>query len=482
MNPTVSVIMSAYNKSEKTKRAIESVLTQTYKDFELIVVDDCSTDNTKEVVGAFSDPRLHYIRRNKNFGNDTQPKNDGIKASTGKYISFLDSDNVFLPDHLLILMKEMEKANMDVVYGDRLILSDDNEIEGEPQIGIASDWNPGLLFERNYIDTSDVLIKREALFLVGGFDERYEKYVDWNLWIRMCKAGCTFKHVAKVITNYYLSKDMKSLRVKDEVGKVPFGDTTPIPVFKPKWDGFELEIQLPYLGELKPRKVGIYTLTMNRLEYTKKMYESLKKSGYPFIWLVVDQGSTDGTVEWLQSIEDMEIVLILNPKNVGISRGSNQAVDALMKVNCDFLIKIDNDCEVQTDKWLERMLYIFEAHWQLVLSPYVEGLVDNPGGAPRIAYKKLRKHLIGVTKHIGGIFTMTHKSAYKDFRWNEEDFLHSLQDVVFTQAVQKRGFLCGYIEDMKVLHIRSTEGQKQDYPEYFEARKVQRTTTYEDTK
>lgn len=492
---TVSVIMSAYNKSDKTKRAIESVLKQTYKDFELIVVDDCSTDDTQDVVEAFSHPtddsgsklqdiRIKYLRLDKNFGNDTRPKNIGIKNSTGKYIAFLDNDNEYLADHLMILVKDMEKSGTDVVYGDRLVMSDDPDITIEPEVGIASDWNAGLLFERNYIDTSDVLIKREALFLVGGFDERYEKYVDWNLWIRMCKAGCTFHHIAKVITNYYLSKTMKSLRVKDEVGRMPFGDKAPQQVFRPAWDGFEVEIQLPYLNALPDPKVAVYTLTMNRLDYTKRMYESFKKADYPFTWIVIDQGSTDGTQEWLKSLKVDKTVkrieMMFNGKNTGISHGSNQALDIIEKEDFDFIIKIDNDCEITADMWLSRLLFIFQAHWQIVLSPYVEGLIDNPGGAPRIAYKKLRKHLIGVTKHIGGIFTMTHKNAYRGFRWNEEDFLHSLQDVVFTQDVQKRGYLCGYVEDMKCNHQRTTDGQKNDYPLYFEQRKYEKTHTYQD--
>jgi glycosyltransferase involved in cell wall biosynthesis len=478
----VSVIMSCFNKSDKTERAIESVLAQTYKDWELICVNDASTDNTKELLDSYAkkDKRIRVIHREKNFGNDTQPKNDGVKASKGEYISFLDNDNEFSSDHLMILVKEMEKQPADVIYGDRMVLSDDKDIDITPGVGIASDFKPGLLFERNFIDTSDVLIKREALFLVGGWDERYEKYVDWNLWVRMCKANCTFRHVPKVITNYYLSKSMKSMRVKDEVGKVPFGKTLPEGVFRPKWDGYELEIVLPFLGPVHKPKVAVFTLTKNRFGYTKRMYEKLEHSGYGFDWFIVDNGSTDGSLEWLRKLKPTKniekVTLIENKQNKGISISSNQALDAIGK-DYDFIVKIDNDCEINTSSWLARMLYIFEAHWQIVLSPYVEGLLDNPGGAPRVGYKQLRKHLIGVTRHIGGIFTMTHKSAYDGFRWDEKDFLHSLQDVEFTQDVQKKGYLCGYVEDMKCAHMDTTEGQKKAYPEYFEERKYERTHT-----
>jgi GT2 family glycosyltransferase len=186
-------------------------------------------------------------------------------------------------------------------------------------------------------------------------------------------------------------------------------------------------------------------------------------------------------VEWLKSLSSTKninkVVTIFNKENMGISHASNQALDAIGDT-FDFIIKIDNDCEIFATNWLARLLYIFEAHWQIILSPYVEGLVDNPGGTPRIAYKNFRKNLIGVTKHIGGIFTMAHKSAYKGFRWDEEDFLHSLQDTVFTQEVQKKGFICGYVEDMKCMHMDSTDGQKIKYPDYWEKRKYDRTHIY----
>lgn len=477
----VSIIISTYNRSERLKRAIQSVVDQTYKDWELIVVDDFSTDDTQKVIKSFTkkDQRIKGIRECQNFGTDTHPKNVGILASKGDYIAFLDDDNDYLPDHLMILTKEAEKRpDVDVIYGDRLIIFDDEK--RDPQIGICSDFDAGLLMERNYIDTSDVLIKREALFTVGGFDERYKKYVDWNLWIRMMKAQMKFHHVAKVITNYHIHSDMKSTRVKDHAGETPYGNLIPQRIFKPQWDGFELEIQLPYLGEVKPPKIAIFTLTKDRLEYTKVMFDSLKKAGYPFTWFVIDQGSTDGTVEWLKTLPKTKSItykFTFNETNKGISLGSNQALD-LIGDKYDYILKIDNDCEVYSDKWLSKLLYIFMAHWQICLSPYVEGLIDNPGGTPRLGYKNLRGHLLGMTNHIGGIFVMTHKSVYKDFRWPTDDFLHGMQDVVFSQEAQKRGFLVGYVEDMRVGHIDTTQGQKEKYPDYFKKRIYERTHTF----
>jgi len=466
--------MSTYNRPEKLKRAIESVINQTYKDWELIVVHDGKKEGEPVYFQRYAAQIQHFYI--DHFGNDTKPKNTGILKSTGDYIAFLDDDNEYKPEHLAILAKAAEQnPDIDVLYGDRLIVSDD-EKDFTPQVGIASNFDAGLLFERNYIDTSDVLIKREALFLVGGWDERYRKYVDWNLWIRMTKAGLKFLHIPKLITLYHIHKQMKSLQVKDKVGQRPFGDTEPTKVFTPEWDGYELEIVLPYLGEKPLPKVAIFTLTMNRLEYTKVMYESLRKSGYPFDWYVIDQGSTDETVSWLTSLKDKTIHLTQLKENIGISKGSNLALNQIGD-KYDFVLKIDNDAELLTNDWLLKLLRIFEAHWQIILSPYVEGLEENIGGSPRLAYRQLRSHLVGVTPHIGGLFVMAHKSAYKDFRWDEKDFLHGMQDLVFSREIQKKGYLVAYVEDMRVAHQKGTLGQKKEYPEYFKHRVYERTHT-----
>ena len=295
MKPKISVIITTHNgRKDRLKKAIDSVISQTFKDWELIVVDDHSMDGTYAMIETeyLEKYPITYIYRDSNFGNDTKPKNEGTLASKGDYIAYLDSDNDYWNEHLQILYKEAQNhPEIDVFYGDRMVISDDEPME--PTVGVASDFDQALLFGRNYIDTSDVLIKREALFEVGGWDERYRKYVDWNLWIRMTKAQLKFLHIPKIITNYHLHKDMKSLTVKDEVGNSPLLTNPKEPVFKPQWDPFELEIKLPYLGEITPPKVAVFSLFMGRKEYQKVMMKSLERSGYPLDHFIVAQSPED---------------------------------------------------------------------------------------------------------------------------------------------------------------------------------------------
>src|ERR1017187_7936626 len=99
VNPTVSVVIPTYNRARILPRAVKSVVSQTLEDWELLVVDDGSADDTEQVVAAFGDSRIHYIRHERNRGQSAA-QNTGIRASRGTYVAFLDSDDEWLPEKL----------------------------------------------------------------------------------------------------------------------------------------------------------------------------------------------------------------------------------------------------------------------------------------------------------------------------------------------------------------------------------------------
>jgi glycosyltransferase involved in cell wall biosynthesis len=229
-------------------------------------------------------------------------------------------------------------------------------------------------------------------------------------------------------------------------------------------------------GEAKPLKVAIFTLTYNRLDYTKRMFSAVKKfTNYQYDHYVVDNGSTDGTVEYLGK-KDLKV--IYNKVNVGISKASNQALDAIGN-NYDIIIKMDNDCEVESDKWLETIIDVYERSGQYIISPYVEGLVDSPGGVKRIRNGYIGRHTLGLTTHLGGLCIAAPYKVYQGFRWEEEDFLHSSQDYIFSQHCLKQRYALAYLENIRVMHMDTTVGQQEKYPEYFEKRMKEKTIRYE---
>lgn len=471
----ISVIISTHpGRDERCLKAIQSVIDQTFTDWELVIVHD-GKNSTLDISWYKSQDKnpitLYEIDK---WGNDTKPKNYGILQSRGELIAFLDSDNEYRPDHLQALYNAIkDEPKIDVVYGDRWIVDENKNIED--QIGVYYDYNPSLLLERNYIDTSDALIRREALFKVGGWDERYKKYVDWNLWLRMSKAGMVFKRVPLVLTDYHLHDDMKSVKVKTK------GDSNNS--FVPEWDAYEVEIELPYLGEIPEPTVAIYTLTYNRLAYTKKSFDSLwEKADYPFEHFIFDQGSTDGTVEYLKEYEEShkgKVHIIYSEDNKGISIASNRLIDEIVKDNkFRIIMKSDNDAQYTSKGFLKKMVEIWKSNHLIALSCYINGLKDNPGGAQRIGYGKLKGQLLGMTKHLGGICHFVDAKGYKYFRWDTEDFLHGFQDVEFSRYLLMNSWQMGYLENFYCDHINGTVGQHQDFPDYFEKRKTEKTITY----
>jgi glycosyltransferase involved in cell wall biosynthesis len=223
-------------------------------------------------------------------------------------------------------------------------------------------------------------------------------------------------------------------------------------------------------------KITYYTLTMNRKEYTVRMMKSLEEnSTVSYTHVFVDQGSTDGTVEelLLQAIPagsncQKRLVVSLR-QNLGISAGSNLALDYVGQT--PYVCKIDNDCEIQTRGFDAAMIAVCEdAPSPMILSPYVKGLRENKGGAPRYANVEFGGHPVGLTNHIGGICCFSSAFVHLEFSFDESDTLSGSQDSSFSSYVAGNGGLIGYVEDIFCEHMDTTQGQHSKFPEYFDTR------------
>jgi len=449
----ISVIISSFNRPEMLLKAIESVKKQSFKDFEIIVVDDHS--NIEPIIPD----GVRYKRLDNNSGGPARPRNEGIMMAKGEYICFLDEDNTLREDHLEILHQAIQDC--DVAYGDRMIY-EDGLMKG---VGISSDFRPDLLMERNFIDTSDFIIRKDLLLEIGGWDERSTRMLDWNLMARLYKYGCSFKHIPVVITNYNIHGSQLSSKQE-----------------RLAWNPVDVEIELPFCGHTpKEPRVAIFTLTYDRREYTEVCFDTLyDTAGYAFDHFIVDNGSSDGTPEYLKNLKNPlgEVKLILNPDNKGISIASNQALN-LIGTHYDIIVKSDNDAYYKSKGWLAKMVEIWKSNRLLALSCYIEGLRDNPGGAQRIGYGHLRGERVGISKHLGGICHFVDAKAYSEFRWNEDSTLHGIQDLELSRYLITKGYGMGYLENWFCEHKDGTVGQEIKYKEYFERRKKEKVAKYQ---
>ena len=216
-NELVSIIIPTYNRARKLLRAVKSVTDQSYTYFELIIVDDCSSDNTSQIISKLDDTRIKYIRLSQNRGAN-YARNVGIKASRGKFIAFLDSDDEWLPEKIEMQISAFSELNnkFGVIYTSFFYIS---EVKDKHMLKNIANYmknkrkmkKSGQLFADllsfNYVGTtSTIMVRRSALEKIGSFDITLPSCQDWDLWLRLAK-NFHFKKIEIPLVKYYLSKD-----------------------------------------------------------------------------------------------------------------------------------------------------------------------------------------------------------------------------------------------------------------------------------
>ncbi len=185
--PLVSVVIPAYNRASTVEASIESVWTQSYADWEIIVCDDCSTDKTVQVVEDLmkKENRLRLIRAQVNGGAQAA-RNAGIHAAKGEWIAFLDSDDQWLPDSLEVRMNIARTNNVPVVHSNAYILHPGKEKELYRVPALAGSVYKQVLSGEGPMFPC-LLVKKEALERIGYLDEKIPSYQEWDTAIRLAK-------------------------------------------------------------------------------------------------------------------------------------------------------------------------------------------------------------------------------------------------------------------------------------------------------
>ncbi|MGA9532817.1 MAG: glycosyltransferase [Anaerolineales bacterium] len=202
---TVSVIVPAYNQSRFLGAALESIFNQDFEDFELVVVDDGSTDETADVVRSYKDARLHYYFQ-PNSGLSAA-RNTGIRKSSGEFLAFLDADDLFLPSKLTSLLRAFhESPELGLVAGQAILID-----ESGRRIGKTFSQGPPNPIERmllgNPLHVGSVLLRHGCQEKVGYFDEMLQSYEDWDYWLRLAYAGCRIGWVDEPVSMYRFHQD-----------------------------------------------------------------------------------------------------------------------------------------------------------------------------------------------------------------------------------------------------------------------------------
>ena len=200
--PKVSVLLCTYNRASLVGRAVQSALDQTFRDFELIVIDDGSVDNTRDVVTRFGDPRIRYMwQENSGLAGS---RHVAVECARGEYVTFLDDDDLYLP-HKLAEQVEFMNAHPDVGWSSGGYVVQDMEgntvaeqrpWQAWPCLGIET-W----LFQCPTCPSA-VIVRRELLRSIDDFDPAQGPCEDWDVWLRLANAGCGMAWLETIVCIY----------------------------------------------------------------------------------------------------------------------------------------------------------------------------------------------------------------------------------------------------------------------------------------
>lgn len=202
--PMVSVIVPTYNRPELLIEALRSIINQTDKDFEIIIVNDGGHDVKNEVMELKKEGSITYVEHSRNRGI-AAARNSGIKKARGKYIAYLDDDDIFYSNHLETLVDFLEATGYEVAYSNSFEVfqkwgGGKFETVGKKMV-FGQDFDRQNLLVKNCIPVLNIVHRKDCIEKVGFFDEDLRTHEDWDLWIRMSQKF-SFYHIKTVTTEF----------------------------------------------------------------------------------------------------------------------------------------------------------------------------------------------------------------------------------------------------------------------------------------
>lgn len=215
--PFVSIIIPTYNHANYIKKSLKSVINQTFKNWEAIVIDNHSTDETEKIVREYTDPRIRYLKIN-NSGIIAKSRNLGIEAAKGQWIAFLDSDDWWTKDKLEICLNHINEK-VDLIYHDLEIVDNKSKFffikrrfKGrELKKPVLNNLLVGMINEGTAICNSSVIVRKNILIKISGISENKNLVAseDFNTWLRIAQITDQFKYLKKRL-GYYLIHEASS--------------------------------------------------------------------------------------------------------------------------------------------------------------------------------------------------------------------------------------------------------------------------------
>jgi glycosyltransferase involved in cell wall biosynthesis len=203
----ISVVIPTYNRSHLILGAVDSVLKQTLQDFEVVIVDDGSSDGTWSVLDEIEDAKVRVIKHSRNLGG-AAARNSGIKVSKGKFIAFLDSDDRWMPEKLAkqAALAERENDTTGIIFCGTAVVNEQGEHIRFDGKGLTGESKLDIMYKNVIGSTSVAFVRRECFEKCGLFDESLPACQDWDMWIRIGSVY-DFVSVGDVLVKYLVHEN-----------------------------------------------------------------------------------------------------------------------------------------------------------------------------------------------------------------------------------------------------------------------------------
>ena len=507
---SVSIIIPVFNKLDFTKGCIEAIYENTHvADFEIIVVDNASTDGSAEYLAELRHKKDNVIVvSNKENAGFAGANNQAAKIANSKYLVFLNNDTEVQPDWLKAMLNIVENDNEVGIVGSKLLYPDntiqhagvwilDHRPSGDPLLAMnayvnqAQDFAPAnQSMTYQAVTAACMLVSKDRFLQLGGFDEGFwNGYEDVDLCFRFAEQGLKIVYQPQSVVIHHESKSGQERfsKVKENIERLHH-----------KWLG-KVEADYVVDGEnnvhsagsakigpyLQPQQesgqkalVSIIMLTYNALEYTKMTFESIKaNTQYPWEIIFVDNASTDGTKKYLRELQKAHgnVHVVFNKENKGFSAGNNQGVK---KANGEYVLFLNNDVLVAKG-WLQNLVEALQKDDGIgMLGPitnYISGLQmveDVPykdvSGFPQYAAQvaQLNKDKITPRRRIAGFAVLMDKEVFSQLGGFDESFgSGNFEDDDLCLRVRQEGFAIMVHEGVYIHHFGSQtfKANKIDY-------------------
>src|SRR5574344_150619 len=417
-NPLISFVIPCYNPEEKyLKECIDSLLHQTYQNFEICIADDCSPkEYVKKVLKEYEklDKRIKVFYREKN-GNISAATNSAIEIAKGEFIALVDNDDILMPNALYEVVYALNQNNkIDLIYSDE----DKLDLKGRRCLPhFKGDWSPDTLLSMNYI-THFAVLRTRIVNKIGGFRTKCDGAQDYDMFLRFTEqtTGDKIYHISKILYNWRMSETSTAFNTDSkgyaaEAGRVALQDALDRRKIKGKARIYDFTTYTVDYEVDKKIKVSIIIPTRDKIDILNQCLESIYKYTNHNLFNIIIVNNNSQEKESLIYLKNIvknysNIKVINNNDDFNYSRINNNAAKIAKD---DLLLFLNNDVKVIQKKWLETMMgYALQDHVGAVGVKllYPDDTIQHAGVVLGLGYFEIASHpFIREKNDFGGFFS-----------------------------------------------------------------------------